>query len=88
MHPLFWAVDINNELSDNAAISSFFDILMEGSLDQETGDYNVEVVKNDDDPLIKQTLDANKGSSNNLLIKEPRAFMYCQFLHHPGLSTI
>ena len=29
-HPLFWAVDINNELSENAAISSFFDILMEG----------------------------------------------------------
>ena len=32
-HPLFWAVDINNELSDNATICSFFDILMEGQLD-------------------------------------------------------
>lgn len=29
-HPLFWAVDINNELSDLAAITMFFDILMEG----------------------------------------------------------
>ena len=29
-HPLFWAVDINNELCDNASICYFFDILMEG----------------------------------------------------------
>ena len=29
-HPLFWAVDINNELTENATICSFFDILMEG----------------------------------------------------------
>ena len=32
-HPLFWAVDINNELCENATICSFFDILMEGQLD-------------------------------------------------------
>ena len=32
-HPLFWAVDINHELSDNAAICFFFDILMEGQLE-------------------------------------------------------
>ena len=31
-HPLFWAVDINQELTDNAAITCFFEILMEGSL--------------------------------------------------------
>jgi hypothetical protein len=29
-HPLFWAVDINCELCENATICSFFDILMEG----------------------------------------------------------
>ena len=31
-HPFFWAVDINCELTDNAAICYFFDILMEGQL--------------------------------------------------------
>lgn len=50
-HPLFWAVDINNYLSDNAAIIYFFDILMEGELEQETGEYNIEVVKDTDDLL-------------------------------------
>ena len=33
-HPFFWAVDLSNELTDNAAICYFFDILMEGKLDQ------------------------------------------------------
>jgi len=36
-HPLFWAIDISAELTDFAAITLFFDILMEGQLDQETG---------------------------------------------------
>jgi hypothetical protein len=40
-HPFFWAVDLSLELTDNAAISYFFDILMEGNLDQQTGEYNV-----------------------------------------------
>ena len=31
-HPFFWAVDINCELTDYAAICYFFDILMEGQL--------------------------------------------------------
>ena len=29
-HPFFWAVDINTELTDSAAVTMFFDILMEG----------------------------------------------------------
>jgi hypothetical protein len=44
-HPLFWAIDINAELTDFAAITLFFDILMEGQLDQETGQYDIEVMK-------------------------------------------
>ena len=40
-HPFFWAVDLSLELTDNASISYFFDILMEGNLDQQTGEYNV-----------------------------------------------
>jgi len=33
-HPFFWAVDISLEMTDNAAACCFFDILMEGSLNQ------------------------------------------------------
>ena len=40
-HPFFWAVDISLELTDQAAISYFFDMLMEGQLDQQTGEYTV-----------------------------------------------
>jgi hypothetical protein len=40
-HPFFWAVDLSLELTDNASISYFFDILMEGNLDQQTGEYSV-----------------------------------------------
>ena len=86
-HPLFWAVDINNELSENAAISSFFDILMEGQLNQETGEYMIDVMKDAEDPMMRHNIeDPNEATS--LMIKEPRSFMYCSFLHHPGLSTI
>lgn len=40
-HPFFWAVDISHELTDFAAVTYFFDILMEGRLDQQTGEYSV-----------------------------------------------
>jgi len=33
-HPFFWAIDINCELTDFAAVMMFFDILMEGKLNQ------------------------------------------------------
>ncbi len=48
-HPLFWATDINLGLSDYATVCLFFDILMEGRLDPQTGDYSIEVVKDPDD---------------------------------------
>jgi len=31
---------------------------------------------------------AVKAGGNANILLEPRSFMYCQFLHHPGLSTI
>jgi hypothetical protein len=80
-HPLFWAIDISAELTDFAAITLFFDILMEGQLDQETGQYDIEVMKDAED--VRHD-DANPNGA----IKEPRKFMYCQFLHHPGLASI
>lgn len=82
-HPLFWAIDINAELTDFAAIVLFFDILMEGSLDQETGQYDIEVMKDAEDVRHDDGAPGNNGA-----IKEPRKFMYCQFLHHPGLASI
>lgn len=42
-HPLFWAVDINCNLSDAASICTFFDFLMEGTLDPVSGNYEVDV---------------------------------------------
>ena len=48
-HPFFWAVDISLELTDQASISYFFDMLMEGQLDQQTGEYTVTLEKEVDD---------------------------------------
>jgi hypothetical protein len=39
--PLFWAIDLNANMTDYAAAVFFFDILMEGELDKETGDYEI-----------------------------------------------
>lgn len=43
-HPLFWAIDINCHLTDYAAVCFFFDFLMEGTLDQFTGQYSIEKI--------------------------------------------
>jgi len=40
-HPLFWAVDLNCQLTDYAASCYFFDFLMEGKLDPLTGKYTI-----------------------------------------------
>lgn len=40
-HPLFWAVDLNCNLTDYASSCFFFDFLMEGKLDQLTGKYTI-----------------------------------------------
>ena len=53
-HPLFWATDINCGLSDYATVCLFFDILMEGRLDPQTGDYSIEVVKDPDDFIDRE----------------------------------
>jgi hypothetical protein len=45
--PLFWATDLNCNLTDNASICHFFDILMEGQIDPETGEYEVESLEED-----------------------------------------
>lgn len=40
-HPLFWAIDLNCQMTDYAAACSFFDFLMEGKIDQLTGRYTI-----------------------------------------------
>ena len=40
-HPLFWAIDLNCNLTDYASACFFFDFLMEGKLDQITGKYEI-----------------------------------------------
>eukprot|EP00349_Pseudokeronopsis_sp_Brazil_P011840 CAMPEP_0202979084 /NCGR_PEP_ID=MMETSP1396-20130829/85330_1 /ASSEMBLY_ACC=CAM_ASM_000872 /TAXON_ID= /ORGANISM="Pseudokeronopsis sp., Strain Brazil" /LENGTH=179 /DNA_ID=CAMNT_0049718347 /DNA_START=2492 /DNA_END=3031 /DNA_ORIENTATION=+ len=83
-HPLFLAVDISCHLSDFATICLFFDILMEGRLDPQSGDYSIELIKDNEDLAEKEFEEQRK--TNNFF--EARTFMYCKFLHHPGLATI
>ncbi len=59
-HPFFWAIDISHELTENAAICYFFDILMEGNIDQQTGEYAIDILRDNDDGLEK---DSDDGKS-------------------------
>ena len=94
--PLFWAVDINANMSDYACITLFFDILMEGKLDAETGEYEIESIDEGGEALAprkdsKQDVNAEavaKLAAVSNRRKEPRNFMYCNYLHHPGLASI
>ena len=52
-HPLFWAIDINSSMSDNASICLFFDILMEGKLDPESGEYEIESIEEGQEDNMK-----------------------------------
>lgn len=40
-HPLFWAIGLNCYMTDYSAACTFFDFLMEGSIDQYTGKYTI-----------------------------------------------
>jgi len=40
-HPLFWAIDLNCYMTDYAAACTFFDFLMEGTIDPFTGKYTI-----------------------------------------------
>lgn len=86
---MFWATDINCGLSDYATVCLFFDILMEGRLDPQTGDYSIEVVKDPEEfgdrEFDGKTPQTAPAQSNFF---EQRNFMYCRFLHHPGLAAI
>lgn len=62
-HPFFWAVDISLEMTDNAAACCFFDILMEGNLNQQTGEYYVTWERNREDPnFVEESPPASEHS--------------------------
>ena len=54
-HPYFWAIDINCELTDFAAVTYFFDILMEGHLNQQTGEYAISYKKDAEDEYLEDS---------------------------------
>ena len=87
-HPLFWAVDINWYLTDWAAVWFFFWFLMEGQLDQYTGQYTID--KYDGQSVRDSKISLSKASDKRTEADEfeERWFMYCSYIHHLGLATI
>ena len=83
-HPLFCAVDINCNMGDYAAACFHFDLLMEGRIEKTSGQYFVEVAR-DPDELVEKN---DKGGEKGMDYYEQRSFMFCKFLHHPGLASI
>ena len=55
-HPLFWAVDLDCNLTDSASVMTFFDFLMEGHLDMVTGFYSLNPIINDSANSFRQFL--------------------------------
>ena len=54
---------------------------MEGQLDPMTGEYEIE--------SSDSTMDEPNDKMEILSVrKEPRNFMFCNYLHHPGLASI
>ena len=79
----------------------FFDILMEGQLNQQTGEYAISYKQDaEEDGYVEESEDAveeqsSHHSGRNLGIKridgltyEPRSFMFCNYLYHQGLAQI
>ena len=87
-HPFFWAVDLSNELTDNAAICYFFDILMEGKLDQQTGEYAISWLPDKEENILDDSDNDQETAKKKNLMLEPRTFMFCNYLHHAGLANI
>ena len=77
----------------------FFDILMEGQLNQQTGEYAISYKKDREDEYMDESdamdeqLDNESHSDGGFkkspgMQYEPRSFMFCNFLHHAGLTNI
>ena len=70
-HPLFWAVDLNCNMTDYAASCYFFDFLMEGSLDPLTGKYSI---NNSPDELSERSrISSRLGDEDDSPLKKQRS---------------
>ena len=65
---VFWAVDLDCYMNDYSAHIYYFDLLMKGSFDQKTYEYNVELKDN------------NPNTNSNTLVVENRVFMVIPFI--------
>ena len=68
-HPFFWAVDINLELTDYASVCYFFDKLMEGQLDQHSGEYYCKWENGPENPDFVETENNSDTNSNQEKVK-------------------
>lgn len=66
-HPLFWAIDLNCQMTDYAASCYFFDFLMEGDLDPFTGKY---IINNSPDEMSERSrMSSRMGKDDNSPLK-------------------
>ena len=49
-------------MSDNAAICIFFDLLVEGQIDQDTGEYEIELLEEEDYEEVKKEVQTSPKS--------------------------
>ena len=66
---------------------------MEGNIDPETGEYEVESLEDDPNDGPRKGADdlspeALVKMSQSHRRREPRTFMFCNYLHHPNLATL
>jgi|DEB0MinimDraft_12_1074336.scaffolds.fasta_scaffold26247_1 hypothetical protein len=81
----------------------YFDTLMDGKFNQKEGEYQIEVMQVAQQSPSKTTpgdlesgmnesaLEQAEKASDTLKMEshiEPRSFLFCNMLHHPGLATI
>ncbi len=85
-HPLFWATDINCHLTDYAAVCSFFDFLMEGRLDQYTGQYHID--RMDEGRSVASRQEDTLSLKDDDDRADRRHFMFCKYINHSGLASI
>jgi hypothetical protein len=66
-HPLFWAIDLNCSMTDYSSACYFFDFLMDGKLDQFTGQYSI---NNSPDEQSDRSLNSSRQGSENSPFKQ------------------
>ena len=60
---------------------------MEGKLDQQTGEYAISWIPDKEEQILEDS-EHDESQAKKGTILEPRTFMFCNYLHHPGLANI